>query len=164
MKNGVFWDVTPCDSCRTELSEEFSASFIRVTGIVELGKTLAVTSNRRSVRFHDCDCEECCLLWRYAVWLSLRTDIIFLCSVLRLLVTANVVTSSPILVTLMKDVICSCESFVLTRATLRNIYEDGILHFTVCSSKYISSCPLILVISLLLAWEPAAAIYNFLSR
>jgi hypothetical protein len=34
----------------TEVSEEFSASFIRVTRIGELGTTLAVTSNRRNVR------------------------------------------------------------------------------------------------------------------
>jgi hypothetical protein len=31
---------------RTDVSEEFSSSFIRVTRISELGKTLAVTSNR----------------------------------------------------------------------------------------------------------------------
>jgi hypothetical protein len=35
---------------RTDVSEEPSASFIRVTRIGELGTTLAVTSNRRSVR------------------------------------------------------------------------------------------------------------------
>jgi hypothetical protein len=35
---------------RTDVSEEPSASFIRVTRIDELGTTLAVTSNRRSVR------------------------------------------------------------------------------------------------------------------
>jgi hypothetical protein len=33
----------------TDVSEERSASFIRVTGIVELGKTLAVTSNRSNI-------------------------------------------------------------------------------------------------------------------
>jgi hypothetical protein len=33
---------------RTDLSEELSASFIRVTRIGELGTTLAVTSNRRT--------------------------------------------------------------------------------------------------------------------
>jgi hypothetical protein len=43
MKNGVFWDVTPCGSCKNRLS----ASFIRVTIIGKLGTTLAVTSNRR---------------------------------------------------------------------------------------------------------------------
>jgi hypothetical protein len=32
---------------RTDVSEELSASFIRVTKIGELGTTLAVTSNRR---------------------------------------------------------------------------------------------------------------------
>jgi hypothetical protein len=35
---------------RTDVSEELSASFIRVTGIGELGTTLAVTSNRRTHR------------------------------------------------------------------------------------------------------------------
>jgi hypothetical protein len=34
---------------RTDVSEELSASFIRVTRIVELGTTLAVTSNRRTL-------------------------------------------------------------------------------------------------------------------
>jgi hypothetical protein len=35
---------------RTDVSEELSASFIRVTGIGELGTALAVTSNRRTLR------------------------------------------------------------------------------------------------------------------
>jgi hypothetical protein len=35
---------------RTDVSEEFSAYFIRVTRIGELGTTLAVTSNRRTLR------------------------------------------------------------------------------------------------------------------
>jgi hypothetical protein len=35
---------------RTDVSEELSASFIRVTRIGELGTTLAVTSNRRTMR------------------------------------------------------------------------------------------------------------------
>jgi hypothetical protein len=35
---------------RTDVSEELSASFIRVTRVGELGTTLAVTSNRRRVR------------------------------------------------------------------------------------------------------------------
>jgi hypothetical protein len=34
----------------TEVSEKLSASFIRVTRIGELGKTLAITSNRRTLR------------------------------------------------------------------------------------------------------------------
>jgi hypothetical protein len=35
---------------RTDVSEEPGASFIRVTRIVELGTTLAVTSNRRTLQ------------------------------------------------------------------------------------------------------------------
>jgi hypothetical protein len=45
MKNGVFWDVTPCGPCENNVSEELGASFIRVTRIGELGTTQAATSN-----------------------------------------------------------------------------------------------------------------------
>jgi hypothetical protein len=38
------------DLVRTDVSEELSASFIRVTRIGELGTALAVTSNRRTLR------------------------------------------------------------------------------------------------------------------
>jgi hypothetical protein len=68
---------------RTDVSEELRTSFIRVTIIGELGRTLALTS---------------------------------------------IVTSSPILVTLIKETLNYSETPVLTRATQRNIPEDA-LHF-----------------------------------
>jgi hypothetical protein len=80
----------------TDVSEERIVSIIRVKRISKLERTLAVTSNRGNR------------------------------SVLRLLVTANVVPSSPILATLM-EVTRSSETSVLTRATRRNNQEDGIL-------------------------------------
>jgi hypothetical protein len=48
-------------------------------------------------------------------------------SVRRLLVTANVLTSSPILFTLMMKALSSSGISVLTRATRRKISEEGIL-------------------------------------
>jgi hypothetical protein len=46
----------------------------------------------------------------------------------RLLVTANIVPSSPILVTLMMEALGFSETSLLPRATRRHIPEHGILH------------------------------------
>jgi hypothetical protein len=71
----------------TDVSEELSTSFIRATRICELGTTLAVTSNRSTLRRN-----------------TMR----------RLLVTASVVLSSPILITLMKEGLSSSETLAVT--------------------------------------------------
>jgi hypothetical protein len=45
---------------RTDVSEELSASIIRVTKIGELGTTQAATSNRRTQRTSVASCSLCC--------------------------------------------------------------------------------------------------------
>jgi hypothetical protein len=82
---------------RTDISEERNVSMKRMTTIGELGITLAVTANLSTIVFHH--------------------------SGIQLLVSTNVVSISPILVTLMMEAIRSSETSVLTRATPHNILE-----------------------------------------
>jgi hypothetical protein len=85
MKNVVYWDLTVCDSCKNRRFRGTIASIIRVTRIGELRTTLAVTSNRRALRRNT--------------------------EANRLLVTAIVVSSSLILVTLMMEFLRNVGSY-----------------------------------------------------
>jgi hypothetical protein len=49
MKNAVFWDIMPCGSVTSYVSEDLVASIIRMTRIGEL-ETLSITSNRSTLR------------------------------------------------------------------------------------------------------------------
>jgi hypothetical protein len=52
-----------------------------------------------------------------------------------MLLTANVVPNSPILVSLLMEAKLSSETSFLTRATRRNIPEDGFLQMQIWFSK-----------------------------
>jgi hypothetical protein len=116
MKNAVFWDVPH----RKHITSPLQSLAGMIWGS------------------HGSDYEECRLLGCYVVWLlqepTFRRNvappyhIVFLRSVRRLLVTANVFPSSPIPVTLMMDALRSSETSDLTRATRRNIQGDDILY------------------------------------
>jgi hypothetical protein len=97
-ENAVFWKVMPCGYYKNRRCGGTYCLHYQSERIGELGITLTVTSKRSMLR-----------------------------SLLRLLVNAKVVPSSPILVNLIMQFICSSEMPVLTRATRHNFSEDGIL-------------------------------------
>jgi hypothetical protein len=97
----------PCSGtwCRvvfvtTDVSEELIASLSRVIRNGQLGKTFAINSN----------------------WITLRRN------TLQLLVTANVVPSSLILLTLMMEAMSFSETSVLIPLTWHRIPDDSIPH------------------------------------
>jgi hypothetical protein len=102
IRNAVFWDVTLCGSFKNRLFGGISRLHFMVTRIAELG-IVRININRST-------------LWR-------NTN----SAALRLLVIANIFPTAPNLVTLMMEAMHLSETSFLTRATRRNITEDGIL-------------------------------------
>jgi hypothetical protein len=118
----------------TDVSEELSASFIRVTRIGSRGPSYCVpfpssldaetiTPFPGSLSTHSTFPFPLCIL-NSEFHSSFLSHLVFLRSVRRLLLTASVFPSSPIHVTLMKEALSSSETSVLTRARRRNILED----------------------------------------
>jgi hypothetical protein len=101
MKNGVFWDVTPCGFCKSRLFggtelllHQGDKNRLLVTASVVPSSSILV------------------ILMKEVLISSEKSVLVFLRSVRRLLLTASVLIS-PILVTLMKEVLISSETSVL---------------------------------------------------
>jgi hypothetical protein len=100
---------------------------IKKIAVVQFGQY----SNIHNLHYKELNIDRCSL--QHALVASLA-HLVFLCSICWLLVTASVVSSSPILVTLMKEARSSSETSVLTRATRHNIRENTILHSHRCEN------------------------------
>jgi hypothetical protein len=88
----------------TEVSEEGVSIIIRMKSIGELGITLAITSNRTTLRRTN------------SISSSILVLLVFLLSVLRSLITAVFVTNSPIIFILLMEAMHSSEtSFIVLR-------------------------------------------------
>jgi hypothetical protein len=138
---------------RNYISEIIIASITRVGKISALRKTLKVTSNWSTLRRNTNCLRKEAMNGIQERWVELSTywnvhcisllsstqlscipfiasflkQLVFLCSVLQLLVTANIFPTSLILATLMMEVLLLSETSILTRAIRSYIPEDGIL-------------------------------------
>jgi cytidine deaminase len=123
MKNGVFWDVTPCGSCKNQLL---------VTVMKEaLSSSEASVLTRADYKSYI----------RFEVFtaMTMKNGVFWD-------VTPCGTCKNQLLVTVMKEALISSEASVLTRATRRNIPEDTIQR-ELCLVD-LSNCPLYVVVIL----------------
>jgi hypothetical protein len=119
LKNDVFWDVTPCGSYSTTQFPIHSLLItIPPTLRPKLGTSLFLGpfTNQPNISPPPPPPHKPNRIHNSEFYYSFLSHLVFLSSVRRLLLAACVVPISPILVTLMKEVLGSSETSVLTRA------------------------------------------------